>query len=314
MTASDAEAKHGNVGYHPPNQRFTFEVLKVAVLSAIGGFLFGYHTGVISAAIIYIKDTIEGSNHSLSYAWQEAIVSVTIFGAFIFSIFAGSCADKYGRRKVILAASSSFALGSIFMGFAGGKWTLLIGRFIAGAGVGLASMVTPTYIAEMAPAHVRGSLVTVNSLFITGGQAIAAISAGFISISGIEKYADGSLGWRLMLFLPVIPAIVQFIGMIFMPESPRWLISEGYSDKARQALQRIRGPDADVSSELNSMMNRSIDDSGNISGSKADEDESKWILLKVIRDRGLRKALLVGSVLQAVQQLTGEFYKHLKIL
>lgn len=235
-------------------------------------------------------------------------------------MIAGSCADKYGRRVVILVSSAVFAVGSVIMGAAPDKWSLLIGRFVVGAGVGLASMVIPTYIAEMSPAHTRGALVTVNTLFITGGQAFAAVTAGVVSMTGIESYKDGSWGWRIMLALAAIPAMIQFIAMIFMPESPRWLMRQGRCKEAREVLEHIRGKSANVSAELASMKtsclekndgnNNNCEEKVPVSSSSVDTRESrkvdkKWILIEVLRDGSLRKALLVGSILQAVQQLTG---------
>ena len=236
------------------------------------------------------------------------------------------------------------------MGIAPEKWTLLIGRFVVGAAVGLASMVVPTYIAEMAPAHVRGSLVTTNNLFIAGGQAFAAVTAGIFSVSGIERVSE-SLGWRLMLALAAVPAVIQFVGFLFMPESPRWLIRNGYDADARAVLQRIRGPEADVSQEYEDMKASCVDvdpeeDNNNLvssngssmnaqrvdpvlSGSTSDgfkaqsvpgsptskfqiesdveiETPAKnWLLLEVLQDKYLRKALIVGCMLQIIQQLTG---------
>ena len=231
---------------------------------------------------------------------------------------AGSYADKYGRRVVIIAASAVFAVGSIVMGAAPEKWTLLVGRFIVGAGVGLASTVIPTYIAEMSPAHVRGALVAINTLFITGGQAFAAVTAGVVSMTGIESYSDGTFGWRFMLSFAAIPAVIQFLAMLCMPESPRWLIRNGNYKQARIVLERIRGPRADVSQELEDMKISCLDNDDNnnnacdgfksvkcpIDGEEK-EVSSKWILLEVVKDSSLRRALLVGSLLQAVQQLTG---------
>lgn len=233
----------------------------------------------------------------------------------MFSMVAGSYADKYGRRAVIIAASAVFALGSIVMGGAPEKWTLLLGRFIVGAGVGLASMVIPTYIAEMSPAHVRGALVAVNTLFITGGQAFAAVTAGVVSMTGIESYGDGTLGWRFMLVFAAIPALVQLLAMLCMPESPRWLIRNGNYKQARIVLERIRGPRANVSQELEDMKTSCLDNDDNNNNDvksvkcpmdgEGKEVSKKWILLEVVKDSSLRKALLVGSLLQAVQQLTG---------
>ena len=176
------------------NQKFTREVFKVAVLSAIGGFLFGYDTGIVSGAMVYIKTDL-----GLDYEWQELVISITILGAWIFSLVAAQLATIYGRKKVIYAASIIFTVGSLEMAVAWDRWSLLVGRFIVGAAVGLASMVIPMYIAEMAPARVRGSLVTTNNLFIGGGQAIAAILAGLFGLINA-----GSVRWRSVVNLSLM--------------------------------------------------------------------------------------------------------------
>lgn len=162
-----------------------FFVYTVSLLSAIGGFLFGYDTGIVSGAMVLIKKQLH-----LSDFWQELIVSITIGMAWVFSCLAGYFTDKFGRRPVILVASAIFTAGSVVMAFALEKWTLLIGRGIVGAGIGLASMVVPMYIAEVAPDETRGALVSLNNCFITGGQFVAALVAGFLS------YFDHDLAWR----------------------------------------------------------------------------------------------------------------------
>lgn len=167
------------------DQKFTREVLLVAVFSAIGGFLFGYDTGIVSGAMVYIKTDLQ-----LNDEWQELVISITILGAWIFSLVAANLATIYGRKKVIYAASLIFTIGSLEMAASWDRWSLLIGRFVVGAAIGLASMVIPMFIAEMAPAGIRGSLVTTNNLFIAGGQAIAAIMAGIFGL------LHGSIAWR----------------------------------------------------------------------------------------------------------------------
>lgn len=157
----------------------------VSLLSAIGGFLFGYDTGIVSGAMLLIR-----SEFVLSEFWQELIVSMTVAFAWIFSSIAGIFTDRYGRKPVVLVASFLFFMGSVIMAIASEKWTLLTGRAIAGAGIGLASMVVPMYIAEVSPEYVRGSLVTLNNCFITGGQFVAAVLAAGLS------YLERDLAWR----------------------------------------------------------------------------------------------------------------------
>ena len=162
----------------------TYFIYVVSLLSAIGGFLFGYDTGVVSGAMVFVKDQFD-----LDSWWQELVVSATILTAWIFSMIAGYVTDKWGRKPVIIFASLVFNVGAILMGVAWSKYVFLAGRLTVGAAIGLASMTVPVYIAEVAPVHIRGKLVTINQIFITAGMLTAAIVAGLFS-------SDSNNGWR----------------------------------------------------------------------------------------------------------------------
>ena len=147
-----------------------------------------------------------------------------------------------GRKPTILAASVVFAAGSVVMGVAGDKETLLGGRVVVGAAIGLASSVVPVYISEAAPVHLRGSLTVSYNTLVVAGQFVATLVCGaFSSVSG---------GWRWMLGLAGLPAIIQLVGFVFMPESPRWLVSRGRGDEARDILATIRPAGHDVAAEV----------------------------------------------------------------
>ena len=153
--------------------------------------------------------------------------------AWLFALIGGPATEYFGRKPVILAASVVFMVGAIVMGIAENKEVLLVGRLQVGAGIGLASMSVPMYISESAPPNYRGFLVTCNNLVITFGQFFAACVCGFFS----KLEPDG---WKYMLGLAGIPAFLQFVGFLFMPESPRWLVSKGKLEKAREVLKKIR--------------------------------------------------------------------------
>ena len=250
-------------------------------------------------------------------------------------------ADRFGRRKVIMASSLIFTIGSFVMGFAWNKYVLLVGRFVVGAAIGLASMAVPVYIVEIAPSSVRGSLVTCNNFFITFGQASAGlVAAGFAYIE--------TIGWRLMLGVAAVPAILQFVGFLFMPESPRWLIRNKRDFEAMKVLQRVRGKDANIEKEFNqikafcqkeeersanlrrgdiqtisgrvksynstgtSSVTNSIEDNEQIQTESPEEqsppekqESTLSILKRVWAHKYIRKALIVGIWLQMIQQLTG---------
>ena len=143
-------------------------VYLLTVFSALGGFLFGYDTGVVSGAMLKIK-----SYFGLSNEWEELIVSVTVGAAALAAALAGPSCDLVGRKPVILLASCVFTAGAVVMAVAWAAVVLLVGRVLVGLGVGMAAMVVPMYIAEAAPADMRGKLVVLNNVFITGGQFVA---------------------------------------------------------------------------------------------------------------------------------------------
>uniref|UniRef100_A0A8C5D5C3 Major facilitator superfamily (MFS) profile domain-containing protein n=1 Tax=Gouania willdenowi TaxID=441366 RepID=A0A8C5D5C3_GOUWI len=217
-------------------------VYVLAVFSALGGFLFGYDTGVISGAMLLLKRELE-----LSALWQELLISSTVAAAALSALLGGFLNGLFGRRVCILLASFFFAVGGLVLGTAPGKEVLLAGRLIVGVGLGVASMTVPVYIAEASPPHLRGQLVTVNTLFITGGQFTASL------IDGAFSYLKHD-GWRYMLGLSVLPAVLQFIGFLFLPESPRWLIQCGLTQKARRVLSQIRG-NQNIDEEYDSIKN-----------------------------------------------------------
>lgn len=168
-------------------------VIKLTFISAIGGFLFGYDTGVIAGANLYIGNDFDDVTDNT----RDWIVSIALIGAAISSLLGGIVSDNIGRKKTILIADIFFTIGAILMAFAPSITTLLIGRLIVGIGVGLAAMVVPVYLSESAPKEIRGKLVTMNTLFITGAQFFATI----ICLCLGED-------WRWMLGLAGVPSFL----------------------------------------------------------------------------------------------------------
>lgn len=262
-------------------EKVPLSIYLLAAFGAIGGFLFGYDTGVVSGAMILIRDEFK-----LDTVWHEAIISATIGAAWLAALIAGPATDRYGRRAVILCASVIFCIGAVLMGAAPEKITLLIGRIIVGIGIGLASMAVPVYLSESAPSELRGRITVINNLFITGGQFVASVLCGAFS------YVPH--GWRYMLGLAGVPAVIQLAGFIFMPESPRWLVSQGKVSEARSVLVKLRSPEVDVTAELDA-----------ISTAVTDAQEQQAGIGQVLRCGPVRKALLVGCLLQLFQQISG---------
>ncbi|XP_054476544.1 proton myo-inositol cotransporter-like [Anoplopoma fimbria] len=260
-------------------------VYVLAFFSALGGFLFGYDTGVVSGAMLLLKEEM-----NLSALWQELLVSSTVGAAALSALSGGFLNGWFGRRVCILLASFIFSIGGFILSVAPGKVVLLVGRITVGLGIGIASMTVPVYIAEVSPPHKRGQLVTINSLFITGGQFVASV------IDGAFSYMSHD-GWRYMLGLSVVPAVLQFVGFLFLPESPRWLLQKGRSQEARQALSRMRG-------------GRSVDEEYDSIRTSIEEEEKEEgaggvVIWRILSNGPTRRALIVGCGLQMFQQLSG---------
>ncbi|KAM4677067.1 proton myo-inositol cotransporter isoform 2-T2 [Discoglossus pictus] len=260
-------------------------VYVVSAFSALGGFLFGYDTGVVSGAMLLLKKEM-----NLSALWQELLVSSTVGAAAISALAGGGLNGLFGRRPCILLASFIFTVGAVVLAAAQDKETLLGGRVVVGLGIGITSMTVPVYIAEAAPHHLRGRLVTINTLFITGGQFFASV------VDGAFSYLPRN-GWRYMLGLSAVPSIIQFLGFLFLPESPRWLIQKGQTQKARRVLSQIRG-------------NQTIDEEYDSIKNSIEEEEKEvgtggLIIYRMLVYPPTRRALLVGCGLQMFQQLAG---------
>ncbi|XP_044048364.1 proton myo-inositol cotransporter-like isoform X2 [Siniperca chuatsi] len=260
-------------------------VYVLAFFSALGGFLFGYDTGVVSGAMLLLKKEM-----NLTTLWQELLVSSTVGAAAVSALSGGYLNGWLGRRICILLASFIFSIGGIILSFAPDKVVLLVGRITIGLGIGIASMTVPVYLAEVSPPHQRGQLVTVNALFITGGQFIASV------VDGAFSYLSHD-GWRYMLGLSVLPAVLQFAGFLFLPESPRWLLQKGRSQEARQVLSQIRrGQSVD---EEYDMIRAGIEEE------EKETSEGGLVILRILRHGPTRRALIVGCGLQMFQQLSG---------
>jgi sugar porter (SP) family MFS transporter len=227
MSSDSSEVTFGN------HSRYVYVV---AGLSALGGLLFGYDTGVISGALLYIREDFQVTSFL-----QGAIVSSLLVGAMIGALACGPLSDWLGRRIVILVAAIVFGVGALVAALAPNVATLVGGRVILGLAVGMASVVVPLYIAEMAPPDVRGALVTLNQLMITIGILVAY---------GVNAATAPFEAWRWALGLAFVPAVALGVGMIFLPESPRWLMTQGAVDRARTVLGTLRAEDEQVEREM----------------------------------------------------------------
>src|SRR5213592_2117064 len=252
-------------------------VYVAAVFAALGGLLFGYDTGVISGALIFIK-----REFGLTTAAEEIVVSGVLLGATIGAIVGGKAADLFGRRRVLLVTAAIFGLGALASAVAPSPAILIASRVVLGSAIGLASTNVPVYLSEVAPPHARGWIVSLFQLAVTVGIVVAYLTD--YAFAGVE-------GWRWMLGFAVAPALVFGTGMFFLPETPRWLIRGGHHDVAHRVLVRIREL-GDVNVEIEE-----------IKASLAQQTEGgHWTdLLR----RQVRPALVVGLGLAVFQQVTG---------
>jgi MFS transporter, SP family, galactose:H+ symporter len=248
-----------------------------AAFAALGGLLFGYDTGVISGALIFIQKSF-----SLSVFHQELVVSVVLVGAAVASLTGGRLADLIGRRMNLALTSLIFILGAIICASAGSEVTLIVGRTIVGLGIGLASATVPLYISEVSPAKARGWQVSLFQL---------AITVGILAAYLVDYAFSQSEQWRWMLGLAVIPGAILGLGTLYLPETPRWLVKNGQGEKALGVLKKIRGTQS-VEQEYQEIQ------------ATLSHSEERGQLSDLVK-RSIRPALIVGIGLAIFQQVTG---------
>ncbi|WP_432510798.1 sugar porter family MFS transporter [Kineococcus sp. SYSU DK001] len=212
-------------------------VYAVAATSALGGLLFGYDTGIISSALLFLS-----RDFGLSPREQEVVVSAILVGAMVGALGGGALSNRFGRRRIVLAVAVVFGLGAVAAALAPGTGSLIAARFVLGLSVGGASAMVPVYIAEMAPPGIRGRLMVLFQLMVAIGQLVAYV-CGYL----LAGHGDG---WRWMFALALVPALVLVVGMTRLPESPRWLVEAGRTEQARAVLARLRRPEDDVDAEI----------------------------------------------------------------
>ncbi len=248
----------------------------VCGIAAIAGLLFGYDTGVISSAILFIR-----KEYALTTNQESLIVAIVSVGAILGALGGGPLSDRFGRKRIILISSLLFILSSIGLAWSPSVSWLIIGRFVVGVAIGISSATAPLYISELAPRSFRGALVTLNQLFITIGILVAYIAGLFLA---------QSQGWRTMFLLAAIPAFIQFMVMMYFPESPRWLVFKNRMHEAKDILNYYRGSPEDVDLEIAHIQKH------------ADKHMGTWADL--FRDKA-RASVIAGVGLTCIQQATG---------
>jgi SP family xylose:H+ symportor-like MFS transporter len=254
-------------------------IIGISFISALGGYLFGFDFAVISGALPFLRTEF------LLNAWWEGFLTGSLaLGCIAGCLAAGKIADGYGRKPGLAIAAIVFAVSSIGMAFSPSLTLFVIMRFAAGIGVGMASMLSPMYIAEVSPANVRGRNVAINQLTIVIG----------ILITNLVNYKLADIGpdaWRWMFGLGAVPSVLFLLGVIWLPESPRWLIVSGQVERAKAILNKI-GSSEYVESTMNDIQRSSAENTGKQS-------------YAAVFAKAVRPAVLVGITLAVFQQLCG---------
>ena len=247
----------------------------VYFFGALGGMLFGYDTGVISGAILFITTDLD-----LNAFYQGLVVSSLLLGAMAGAGVAGPLSDRLGRRRIILIAAIVFSVGAIGAALAPNVGVLVLFRIVLGVAVGAAALIVPLYLSEVAPTEIRGAVSSLNQLMIVVGILLAYI---------VNALLAASEAWRTMLGLAVVPSLVLLVGMYFMPETPRWLVSRGRDDEARDVLRQTRDEES-VEREVREIKEVERDEEGGLR-----ELAAPWV----------RPALIVAVGLAIFQQIIG---------
>ena len=257
----------------------------IGLTAALAGLLFGLDVGVISGAEEFIQKDFGISDDAV-----ELIVSALLWGAATGALFSGVLSSRFGRRRTILISAVNFIVGTLLCAFAPNAPMLMVARFILGIAVGVASFTAPLYLSEIAPQSVRGALISMHQLMITIGIILAFLSNTFLA-----TYATigGVVGghWRIMLGIIALPAAIMFIGVYFLPESPRWPFVNGFRERAIEVFRRMKLDEAEIASEV-----REIEESVKVK-------QNGFELFKT--SSNFRRAIALGIGLQIIQQLTG---------
>ncbi len=251
-------------------------VLRLAIIAALGGFLFGYDTGVISGALLFIKDDLHASQFD-----QQAFVGSLLIGAVLGAIASGFSADALSRRWTKVISGCIYVLGALGSAAAQNSTELIVARLVLGFAVGTASFVSPMYISELAPKRIRGGVTSFNQLMVVTGILVA-----YIVNWALKGVADE---WRWMLGLGALPGLALAVGMVFQPYSPRWLVDHGRDEEALKVLKRARDGDDEAEEELEEIREAAREEGG----------------LRDLAGPQVRPMVAVGLVLAIAQQFIG---------
>jgi len=256
--------------------RNNFYVYRIAIAAAVSGFLFGFDTAIINGALIFLRQEFHLTELQTEFAAGSLLIGC-LFGAG----GAGTLSDRFGRKRILLAAATLFGLSSIGTALPHNLHQFAIARLIAGMAIGVASVLAPMYIAEISPPEIRGRLVSLNQMAIVTG----VVSAFCVNWT-LSSIGDSS--WRLMFAAAAVPSLAFLVALLFVPESPRWLSRAGYTDKAMSVLRKVSGAHAEAEAR-------------EIQRSLAEESGT----LREILAPHLRRPLFIAISLAILSQVTG---------
>lgn len=255
-----------------------YYVYLITIVAALGGFLFGFDTAVISGANPFIKQYFTLSQIGLGWA-----VGSLVLGCMVGAGISGRLSDMFGRKRMLISTSIIFAISAVGSATATAFWFFIVSRITCGIAVGAASLLSPTYIAEISPSHLRGRLVSLNQLAITIGILVVYFTNYLLVNAGDQN-------WRYMLGSEVIPAIIFFLSLFLVPESPRWLVKNKQRDKALKTLTDLGGDEhaKEQLDEIDKTLKEKVD-----------------VGIRVLFRGTMGKIMIIGILLAAFQQITG---------
>lgn len=249
----------------------------IAAVAAVSGLLFGFDTAVINGALIFLRDELD-----LTTKGTEIATSSLLVGCAVGAGFAGALTDRFGRKRLLIVSALLFAVSAVGAAVPRGLDELVVARFIGGLAIGVASVLAPLYIAEISPRQIRGRLVSLNQMAIVTGILLAYFTSWSLSFLGASS-------WRWMFGSAVVPSLGFFIALLFVPESPRFLVEKGREADARGVLKRVIGPEA-AEEELREIRETIAEESGS---------------LRELFETRLRKPMVIALFLAVFQQITG---------
>lgn len=257
----------------------------IATVATFGGLLFGYDTGVINGALPSIVSDLQ-----LTPFYEGLVASILPFGGAWGAAFGGRSADRFGRRRVLAVLAVIFVVATLGCSFAPGVGTLIAFRCLLGLAVGASSVIVPVFLAELAPSHLRGRVVAQNEFMIVGGQTLAfVLNAGLATGFGHLPHV-----WRYMLVMATIPALALWIGLIVVPESPRWLASHGRIQAMYDVLEKIR-EDSYSAAEADEVL----------TGARAEQGRSRAGIMDLVRTPWIRRIFVLGASMAVINQISG---------